>query len=274
MKKKDKKSDSTNLFKKTGFLILWAFLAFVLYARADDWLRTSLYFKIREIYCDPSLEFLKSSSLLGLKGKNLYALDVKAVQRRLQLNYPEISDLKILKRYPDRLLVVVQRRVPQARLNVRNHQVTIDSQGSILSLSGTSLGLPIITGGNFSKVDARVGDRIRGGDLKLALSIIKEFQANADLNRYKITRLNIDNQSEVFFYIFNTQVDQRAMMPMGDFKGRSKGSRPEDLKIIVDAETIKRKFNVLALVLDQTKNDSSSVEYIDLRFKEPIVKKN
>jgi len=270
MAKKDKKSSRLVFLKKMTFLILGAILVYFFYYRTDDWMRTSALFKIREIYCDPSLEFLKSSPLLSLKGKNLYTLDLKAVQRRLKAQYPEISSLRLLKRYPDRLLVVVERRVAHARLAFKNHQVIVDDQGSILALGGHVPDLPLISGLNFSRLEPQVGATVKGQDFKLALKILKEFATHPELNQFKITRLKIDSQSEILLFILSRHPDKG----FGRFAGpRESRQRWGDLKIIIDAENIPDKINMLSMVLAQARNEMGGVKYIDLRFKEAVLGK-
>ena len=50
-------------------------------------------------------------------------------------------------------------------------------------------------------------------------------------------------------------------------------AKKEELKIIVDRDNIPHKMKILELVLSQAKPDFEGVQYIDLRFKEPILGK-
>lgn len=272
MARKDKKFSARFLLKPLGALLLGVALAVFTYLKTDEWLRTSPYFLIREIYCDPSLEFLKSSPLLSLKGKNLYSLDLRMVQKKLQAQYPEISHLRLLKRYPDRLLVVVQQRIAHAQVALHNAQVVVDEYGSILAINGPALQLPLISGSQFSELQPTMGATLKGDEFKIALRIVQEFANQADLNFYRLTHIHIDNPSEIFIYVFDprkTDSDHET-----DSKPKPKPiAQKEGLKIILDSENIREKMNLLAMVLAQAKNDLDDVKYVDLRFKEAILGK-
>ncbi len=273
MAKKDKNSFGWSVFRKAAFLGLVVLIGWGLFTQTRDWIRTSSYFRIREIYYDPSLEFLRSSSLLSLKGKNLYSLDLTLVQRQLQGRYPELTNLRLLKRFPDRLLVVAQKRVACAKLAVKNRQVTVDDLGSILSMSATDAALPLISGKNFSGLEPQLGATVKGQEFRTAMKIIKEFRNNADLENYNLARLSIENLSEINFFISKKLQEVRDPLLAQPALPKTAEFPREGMKIIIDTDNIPDKINMLGIVLAQTKGQLEGVKYIDLRFKDALLGK-
>lgn len=274
MAKKDRKSaNNAGVFVK--FLLLAAVIAigWGTFTQTEKWIKGSQYFSIREIYYDPSLEFLKTSFLPSLKGENLYSLDLKRVQRKLQGQYPELTNLRLLKRFPDRLLVMAQKRVAFAKLAVRNKQVSVDKLGSVLSLNANSLELPLVGGKNFSGLEPQIGATVKGPEFKAAMKIIDEFRNNADLENYHLARVDMENISEINFFISKKLLAARDPLLAQDPALKLKEFPKEGLRIIIDTDNIPDKINMLGIVLAQTKGELEGVKYIDLRFKDALLGK-
>ena len=273
MGKKDKNSFGSWIYIRAFLLGLVILVGWGTFSQTEKWLKTSGYFRIREIYYDPSLEFLKSSFLPSLKGENLYALDLKRVQRKLQGQYPELTNLRLLKRFPDRLLVMAQKRVAFAKLAVRNWQVSVDKLGSILSMSANSLELPLVGGKNFSTLEPQIGATVKGQEFKAAIKIIDEFRNNADLENYHLARVEMENISEINFFISKKLLAAKDPMLAQDPALKLKEFPKEGLRIIIDTDNIPDKINMLGIVLAQTKGEMEGVKYIDLRFKDALLGK-
>ena len=212
--------------------------------------RHTEYFKIRSVVIDPSLQFINKRDLRKLIGKNIFEVDLTAARRRLSYKYPQASELKVMKRFPNQIAVVAKQRVPFAQIQVKDHRATLDGEGIVLSAEGQAdKGLPFITG---AKVDNRRlvrGLPFRGTDIQIALKIVNFFQSNESLSSYRIDTINVESLSKIHFTLSN------------------------DLKIILDRNNVARKIRILGVVLSQGKLDMKHVKYIDLRFKEPIIGK-
>jgi cell division septal protein FtsQ len=231
-------------------LVVIVFLAVVGYRQTVAFFKKSDLFMIRDIAVDPSLEFIMSSKLSSLKGKNLFAVNLAAVQRQLQYEYPQVSELKLTRRFPDKVLVTARRRTPAANMVIRNQDVVLDEEGVILpSSAGNGLELPALTGVNTRDWKPIIGSRLKARDLSLALKILKAFRQEPALVTYRIRRLDVSNFSHMVFYL------------------------SDNLQIILDREDISDKMKTLGLVLSQTRNELGQVKYIDLRFREPVLGK-
>jgi len=230
--------------------ILICFIAVMVYRQVIRIFMNSEYFAIRDIAVDSSLEFLNTAELASLKGKNLFAVNLDAAQKKLQYKYPEISQLKISRRFPDQLLVTAHRRIPMAQIEIKNKQVFLDEDGVILPFTaGEGLELPTIIGVNTEKWSPTPGTQVRGRDLHAALRIIEAFRGEEGLSSYRIRKLDVNNFSKITFYI------------------------SDKLQIIIDRDKISTRMKMLALVLSQTTENMDTVRYIDLRFQQPILGK-
>ncbi|MFA5059932.1 MAG: cell division protein FtsQ/DivIB [Candidatus Omnitrophota bacterium] len=252
MKNKNTKSKSSfKILPAIIILVFFAFFGFVVYKSVISFFESSSYFTIRSVMYPPSLKFIETSEIpASLKGKNILKLDINKLQKQLQVKYPQFGQLRIVKRFPDRILVIAKERIPFARVQSGTHRLAVDRDGVVLSKSWDDSGdLPVISGINLPKSRISLGAIIRTADLQVALRIIAFFRVNKTLAFYGISKMDVSNLSQISCYLSN------------------------DIKIILDEDDVYRKLRTLILVLSQAKKELPDVKYIDLRFKEPIVGK-
>jgi len=212
-------------------------------------IKRSRLFSVKMIVLEPAMDFFDVRELNYLKGKNIFDIDPDLVQDRLQKQYPNIAYLKVVKRFPDTLVIMATQRNPFAQLRIRYHMVVIDGHGVVLSeLATEDKNLPLIQGVK-AEQKIKVGRPLTDPPVSIALNIIKIFRQNAALTVYPVSKIDVGNLSKI-------------NMTIG-----------HNLNIILDREQVKQKFKMLELVLAQSKMDLGNVKYIDLRFKEPIVSK-
>ena len=72
------------------------------------------------------LQFINKNDLTYLIGRNIFMISLKDVHRRLGYKYPQIAQLKIVKHYPDELLIQAKKRYPLAQAFVRKRIATVD----------------------------------------------------------------------------------------------------------------------------------------------------
>ena len=255
MKKRNKDSDKKSFFSFTffknlvvGILVigLISFLWQALVVKVQD----SQLFRIRSIkVSDPSMQYINSSRLINLKGRNIFTVNLNSFARQLQLQYPEIAEIKLLKRFPDQIVVATKKRFPFAQTRIRNKDVTLDSKGIVLS-SSTLIpeDLPLISGVLAQKAQIVPGTQLQSEELKIALEVIKIFRMNKYLSVYKILRIDVTNLSQIEFYL------------------------SDSLKVIIDQSNIPEKIQLLSLILSQAKLKLEEVNSIDVRFKEPLIR--
>ena len=208
------------------------------------------YFTVKEIWYESSLRFMETNEIMGIKGKNIFDVDLRKIERQLQFRYPQFSQLRVLKRFPNQILIVARQHLPFAQLQVEGQNVILDERGVVLStVDSLDNRLPVIVGATSLKRRITTGMLLENADLQIALKIIRIFKTDKILSFHSISRMDISNLSQIFFYI------------------------TDDLKVIIDQENIPHKLRILSLILAQTKLTPGGVKYIDLRFKEPILGK-
>jgi len=232
----------------TGILIIG--IGFIVVNRTQYIFSHVDYFKVRSVTIDPSLQFINKRDFRGLMGKNIFTVDLKAVQRKLNFKYPQTSQLKVIKRFPNQISVLAKQRVPFVQLQIQNQIVVLDKEAVILSLKEKrNKDIPNIIGAKINNPKLVLGAPLRGSDIWLTLKIVKLFKANSGLASYSIKDINIESLSKIYFTLSNK------------------------LDIVIDKDKIAQKIRVLSVVLAQDRLDLGDVKYIDLRFREPIIGK-
>lgn len=213
------------------------------------YLRTSSIFKIREVVSQQSLNFIRTRTLDRLIGQNIFDVDLYAVQRRLQVEYPQIDQLRIYRQFPNRIYVDAIRRDPFAVILFQHQQVLLDKDAVVLSLTvPPNHKFPLITGLTFEQ-NAVVGKLLRHRDLALALNIITSIRENAHLTSMPVVSLDLKNLSEI------------------------QGVLANQLRVILSADKVQQKIVMLGIVMSEGQIKAEEIKYIDLRFREPIISK-
>ena len=207
----------------------------------------SKYFTIKTVEIDRTLGFLDKRDFASLNGKSILSVDVVRFQRSLTGKYPQMAQVSMTKKFPNKILVLARKRAPFAQVYIQNNTFLIDDQGVVL-FGAPEKGeeFPLISGIS-SRRRITTGSVLGGENTLLALNIIREFQSNHSFSPYVVTKIDVDDLQEIAFRLSN------------------------GLKIIVDKTDIGRKMDTLALVLSRNRLNTEQVKYIDLRFKDPIL---
>lgn len=220
------------------------------YVEGGERLMNSSRFTVKKIVIDPSLKFINHADLSVLQGRSIFDVDIDDVERRLMLKYPEISELKVERKFPDQIHLLAKKRLQLAQLPFRKDFLVVDDEGVVLARSERrDKDLPYIDGFKIPRGPVELGSRIQHARLKTALNIISSFNENTALSSYRIDNLDVDQASKIMLYL------------------------DRDIKAILDDQRVDRKINVLGFVLTQGNLDLKEVNYIDLRFKDPIIGK-
>ena len=114
-----------------GGLLVGGFAAFAVYGHAID----SHTFMLREVVLDevpPSLIDAVEARVSPALGRNLLVLDLQALRRRIE-RLPRVQRARVRRLLPDRIEVVVEERLPWARLEATDGSYLIDKEGAILA---------------------------------------------------------------------------------------------------------------------------------------------
>lgn len=226
------------------------FMVFILFNRSVQAFKQSSFFRIKEVVRSPSLQFINSDRLARLEGQNIFSIDLKRIQAYLQSEYPQAERLRIYRQFPDKIFVMAKKREPFAFMNAGSRDVLIDREGVVLSTDEESahLKLPYIQGVRLARATAP-GRPVTEEEVGAALDILKSMEEHEVLAEYPVSSIDVSNLSHIDCKLAN------------------------DLNIIVDRDKTRQKLDKLGVILAQGQLDIKSVEYIDLRFKEPVLGK-
>lgn len=184
-----------------------------------------------------------------LKGRNIFSLDLRKEAKVMADSFPGYRKVRIVRIFPDRLYVDFARRRPLAYVKLHRY-FCVDEEGVLFDLPGEleDPELPIITGLESRLAGAKAGMRGSVKELALAVDIAKAARSVRILQEHKVRRIDVPTAGNASFFLDG------------------------GLEIKVGPEDLKRKMELLNMLLYQPKNELDRIKYIDLRFKEPAIK--
>ncbi len=214
------------------------------------WASHSEYFRIKAVVIDPALQFINLRDVNYLIGDNIFAVNLERLERKVANKYPQVSDLKVTKKFPDRIYFEASKRNPLLQVLLSGRILTLDENGILLStITKKDERLPLVEGLKSSDKTIRLGYYMGGKDLKAVINLVKEFNQTNSAQICRINTVNVSNISKIEMVLSNK------------------------LTIIVDKDDIKRRMKILSFLLNQGQINLEETKYIDLRFKEPILGK-
>jgi len=224
--------------------VILAIGAYLALRSVSGFLKSREYFKIKYVKCNDA-----SIDLNYLRGENIFFLDLKEEIRNLRAAYPEYQSIKITKYMPSAILVQCEKR--KAVASVRLYRYFLVGEDAVLfngDTQGIDAGLPVIVGLETKIFGPRPGIRYNIKELNLALDVIREVNSIPALQNCKISRIDASKAENLFFYIFN------------------------NIEIRIGEADIAGKIKLLPSVLLHVGENLIKLKYIDLRFKEPVIK--
>jgi cell division septal protein FtsQ len=222
-------------------------LLFVIGQRSFVLVKRARMFQIREIVIAPNLPFIKPQDFSGFKGQSIFDVPLKKVQGRLRAIYPQADQLRVIRKFPDALYIVAKRRDPFVMLMRNSNEVVLDEESVVVTIgSSPAKQLPLITGIT-TVPEVSPGRAVPDRGVRAAIAIVRAMNENKSVADFNIVSVDIMNLSRIQVTLQN------------------------GLKVIFDQEKIVPKVDQLALVLAQPDLQLSNIDYIDLRFKEPLL---
>jgi cell division septal protein FtsQ len=238
------------LFKIGVVVLLASLLGFVCYRGVSYAFSESDFFKVKVIKVDPSLVVVNRDALEKIKGENIFAVDLVHVHEKLAKRYPQIEGLKVTRQFPDQISVEATPRLPVAQFKVGRKVMTIDDQGVVLSTTTPrDEKFPFVDGIMLKNQHVALGKPLKRQEVDIALDLIAAFEANRVLESYTIESIHVENTSKVEFLVSN------------------------GLRIFVDQDELPRRMRLLGFILTRADINLEEINYLDLRFKEPVIGK-
>ncbi len=219
------------------------------------------YFKIKDIAFNKPEGTFDFSYLLG---RSIFNVDLKKESRYISGLYPVYKNIRLFKILPNRLFIGFTDRKALAYVKLYRY-FCVDTDLVLFDSAQEQLAkdLPVITGLERKILGPKPGKRQNIKELITALNIIKEIETNSALKKYKIERINVTNPADISCFI------QISDYPKGQVKADFKA-----LEVKMGQDDIGDKVRILAGLFAQLNDDIRNIKYIDLRFKEPVVKFN
>jgi cell division septal protein FtsQ len=225
-------------------------------------LTTSDYFKVKGIISREEL----NTDFSYLKGRNIFTLDLSGESVNIAKKCPDCLRVRLARVLPDHLFVEFIRRRPVALVKLYRYFV-VDQYGvffgSVLNPDG--LNLPLVTGLETRLFGITLGKRSATKELILVLSIIKEFNKSFLMRDYQIRRIEVGTVEDITIFIpFDLNKDAYSQWQVP--------ARENILEVRISQGNILEKIAVISGLMNQEKHNLGNIKYIDLRFKEPVIK--
>lgn len=237
-----------NILFKTAVIIAIILLALSLIL-GYIWkvLKTSDYFRVKEVIGRGS----EPVDLGYLNGRNIFSLDLKSEAGYILQLYPDSSRIRLVRLLPDRIFVDFIKRKAVALVKLYKY-FALDKEGVFFNAPSDpqESGLPVITGLETKAFGPKAGRKYNLKEILLALELIAQIKDNLALKERRIKRIDLANIANASF----TFTD------------------PDGLEIKIGQGNLRNKINLLAGILTQGRLNLAQIKYIDLRFREPVIK--
>ena len=226
-------------------------------------LTTADFFAVKMVYVrnsDIQFEYLK--------GKNIFNLNLSNEAKQVFLRCPDCRKVRFARILPNSVVIDFLKRKPVALVKFYKN-FAIDEQGVLFlpDLATEELDLPIIYGLETKIFAPQPGISYKRSELGLALSIIHEFKANKAFAGFSLKRIDVASSSSAGFFILLPRqiVNYTLAFPLVEWRG---------FQVRTGVGNIRQKMMILGGLLIQERKEWESIKYIDLRFKEPLIKLN
>ncbi|MFC1658071.1 cell division protein FtsQ/DivIB [Candidatus Omnitrophota bacterium] len=207
------------------------------------YLTTSDYFKIKDS------PYFSGQNIF----KVIFKGNLQKEAKRLHRMYPDYKRIILKAFLPDRIAVDFQKRRAVARLELANADFYLDEEGELFSMSSQENGdlqLPLITGLQSRIFNPRSGVKYNEGSLMAILGFINNFNKDSELSeKVAIKRIDLENANDVFLF---TAAGCKINLGIVDFANK--------------------RLSVLEKLVSEIDSGLEKIEYIDLRFREPVIK--
>ncbi len=227
--------------------LLIGLIAFNAYARTVEFLTTSPMFAVKDVLIDASIQFIDTQELRQLQGRNMFKISLKRLEKQIAFQYPQIAQLRIVREWPDRIKVLAKKRDTLGQIALKGKYLLVDTEGVALYYVPQALGLPQIKGIMMSRSNIVLGALLKGKEIEIAAQVLNTFRLSPVLGKIIVNSIDVGNLSKIDVTIAAT------------------------VHVLVDQDDLSGKLRVLEMLLSQNKIDFHKVQYIDVRFKEPVI---
>jgi cell division septal protein FtsQ len=227
-------------------IIIWLIVIYIFFRFLSGLLWSTEYFKIKNVRIND-----KDIDLSFLLGKNIFAVDLDKEAHRISATHPNYQKITLGRHLPNCITVELKKREPVAYVRLYRYFV-VDEEGVLFNLDNNVIldpNLPIISGLGTKIFGPKSGRKYyEVKELALSLDLIKEIGSIRGLKKIGIKKIDVSSLASLSFYI------------------------PDNIEIKIGESNINHKLRLLNSIFSQSGMNLTKVKYIDLRFKEPVIK--
>lgn len=149
--------------------------------------------------------------------ENIFKTSKNDIKNRIKTN-PYVENVKIRRKLPDKVEILVVERVATYMLPFANSYVYINNQGYMLEITSQKANLPIITGFSTPEENLHEGERLLSEDLVKLGEVLQIIEsANANGIQELITKIDISNRQDYTIMLEK----EKKLVHMGDVSNLS-----------------------------------------------------
>ena len=203
-----------------------------------------------------------------LKGRNIFSLNLGNQAWEVFLRCPDCRKVRFTRILPNCIVVDFLKRKPVALVKFYKNFAT-DEQGVLFYSDPATEDpeLPVIYGLETKIFAPKPGVNYKRSELGLALSIIHEFSSNKSFAGFTLKRIDVASPGSAgFFMLLPRQIVNYVLpIPKAEWLG---------FEVRTGVNNIRQKMMILGGLVIQERKEWANIKYIDLRFKEPLIKLN
>jgi len=253
-KRKQKSSPISIDFLHRGIIAALILAAFIIsWVALSSYIRNSGIFTVHAVTAVESLGALDFPDLERLKGKNIFSVDLENVQAKIAVRYPQIADLKVMRRFPDEISVSGTRRAAFAEVLVDGRMVVVSRDGYFLGNPGKDDGALIVIRG-LARQRTTPGTLVSGSLVTLALQSVEQVLKDPTLSAFHLRSLDLSDAGRILFSFV----------------------RPDTIvkfDVIMEKDSCLAKLKTVSAMLARPELSADEIKYIDLRFESPVIGK-
>lgn len=201
----------------------------------------------RPILGDVSVKYFYD--LVGAKA-NIFKVDSQKLKESVESDFPQLEEVIIVKRFPDRLIFNLVGRHVLAQISLsKKRYFDVNSDGFILPVSrpDPNPDFPLILGLNRQRALLKPNQKSTSPLLLYALSFIKQYREYDWLPEERLVALDVSNEHSISLFL----------------RG--------NLKVKILKSEVEPKIKILEGLLEDIRINNPKAKYIDLRFKDVII---
>lgn len=149
--------------------------------------------------------------------ENIFKTSKNDIKNKIKTN-PYVENVKIRRKLPDKVEIIVVERVATYMLPFANSYVYINNQGYMLEITSQKANLPIITGVSTPEENLHEGERLLSEDLVKLGEVLQIIEsANANGIQELITKIDISNRQDYTIMLEK----EKKLVHMGDVSNLS-----------------------------------------------------